>query len=154
MLWTPQNNCTQLFVWLFSAVLNLKQIRHMWRFVKWVLWEITWHDNDGTDGPWLQAQWQSPVYKNERHTVYDKSPKKCRWKYQLYDSSKWSCYGKIYRSILGRFEELPRLDNGAIKAWQNNHLNKPQNMTCKMIRQENDRNIRHAPGASQNLQLY
>lgn len=111
-------------------------------------------EHDGIDGPWLQTQWQSPVYKNQSHAVYDKSPKDRQEKYQLYDSSKWSCYGKIYRSILGRFEELPRLDNGAIKAWQNNHLNKPQNMTCKMIRQENDRNILDAPRAPKNLQLY
>lgn len=34
-------DCAQLFVRLFSAVLYLKWIRHMWRYVKWVLREIT-----------------------------------------------------------------------------------------------------------------
>lgn len=73
-------------------------------------------EHDGTDDSWLQTQWRSAGYKNERHAVYDKSPEERQQKYQLYDSSKWSCYGKIYLSILGRFEELPRLDNGAIKS--------------------------------------
>lgn len=57
---------------------------------------------------------------------------------------------KFIAQSRGRCKVLQRLDNGAIKARRNNNLNKPRNMTCKMIREENDRNIPQAPGASQN----